>query len=1040
MISAVDPEPFDYKGLPKSIESEPSSDVMRHLVGLYMLYSHPVHRIVDDSDPEFWTRLDHPMEPEVASLVYAMCTVGAILKSKAPSSGHLDDLVYYFYRRALALVDERPKDLVTIQTLVIIQHVNVVAHQTKKCSEVYLQMIEIADSINLGERVKKTSSLDVLSKEDELMRNTWRTIIWWETLTNMITLNNGNANDPLKDLSSHAIDSRPEEFPGASATALEALYYHYASLFKIFQTITKIKLPMSPRCLHPVTDVLDLFNKWHNNLPKSLLCTPRTGGETFSSHATSLDLYFRLGHMLLLNLLPPSVRSSPTGLGPRRESPLRILATCANGITAAMGDLIKEPDLRNYCMVHGMRCLTEAAMIQLFNSKEPDPAISTPAKVNLMKTLWCIKQFNFAVPAETLNSILALYDTAVRQTTSGQQRDRQSSDKGLRDTSRKRTPSIPVIKSESPTLSGFPRGGREFSLVSDYSSSPCSTREGSHVTACETNDMDRDRPNISPTSPTQDGAAASLLELSLESPTVVQRGFGFESHDVSNLASVYETARVKLQTIDSKSLPQSSREEMSLISPKIEQDSDHNQRIIPEEYYTKEYDAAEMPRSLQARESRMSSPDFTYQEPHQLRRTLKVGPTGSPSQLRHHTGRGYDSGPQDYFSLPGQKTRGDNAYRAGPRSPHLNTSTLNFPYNSHEGDSRVPLTVNSEIRPRDGHARYDVDQSHIHDYSHHHQQSVIQPQKGPAYGMKGYERKTVISADLGDVTSIAGRKRPSTSMYSPSTPPGAGRVIGDMTEVAAYYPDPLHQDGADAARSRELKYVSIDHQTRSEYKPQQHHNGPISSRHAETRHPHVVTRTMEGLYPPQPVLSSPTESPLSTRNHLLDSPLNHNRHQHSSQMHPPQNHSYYQPYSSPPHYQQRSSYQIQKGQHEPRTSPGSIASPSLSSHPYDYLPSNTHSISRSSDPYSPQNQQDLYGHSERLHYLRQNDPSFLIQSRQLPGRSQGMSPPPLPSSLEWTGDYNAGTRPSSKIVHSEEDDPVSEIADLLRDPIRRKYQ
>lgn len=82
-----------------------------------------------------------------------------------------------------------------------------------------------------------------------------------------------------------------------------------------------------------------------------------------------------------------------------------------------MSDLIKEPDMRHYCLSMGMRCLTEAATIQLFNSMVLDPAISTPAKVNLMKTLWCIKQLNVAVPTEVLNSILSPFDITGNPTT-----------------------------------------------------------------------------------------------------------------------------------------------------------------------------------------------------------------------------------------------------------------------------------------------------------------------------------------------------------------------------------------------------------------------------------------------------------------------------------------------------------------------------------------------------------------------------------------------------------------------------------------------
>lgn len=221
---------------------------------------------------------------------------------------------------------------------------------------------------------------------------------------------------------------RLDEVPGSKTPIAEVVHYHLGNLFKIFQSITRIKLPMSPRDLHAVTNILDAFTAWHNGLPKHLRgpgsrTTFASGKGTVSPSAYTLDLYFRLGHILLLNSLPSSVRSSPTGLGPRRESPLRILATCANGITATVGDLIKEPELRNYCMAHGLRCLAEAAMLQLANSKELDPAISTPAKVNFMKTLWCIRQFNFALPLDVLNLTLAPFDTVGKIPSSSSNQD-----------------------------------------------------------------------------------------------------------------------------------------------------------------------------------------------------------------------------------------------------------------------------------------------------------------------------------------------------------------------------------------------------------------------------------------------------------------------------------------------------------------------------------------------------------------------------------------------------------------------------------------
>lgn len=209
------------------------------------------------------------------------------------------------------------------------------------------------------------------------------------------------------------IDYRPEEVPIARSPAVDAAIYHLGNLFKTFQMISKLKLPISSRDLHPVIAVLDSLTTWHGNLPKTLKRVPNRGYNSggVSPLAAYLDLYYKLGHIFLLNSLPPSVRSNATGLGPRRESPLRILATSANGITAAVSDLIGETDLRNYCMIPGIRCLTGAATVQLANSKVTDPNISTPAKLNYKRTIWCIKHFNFSAPADELSSILDSYDT-----------------------------------------------------------------------------------------------------------------------------------------------------------------------------------------------------------------------------------------------------------------------------------------------------------------------------------------------------------------------------------------------------------------------------------------------------------------------------------------------------------------------------------------------------------------------------------------------------------------------------------------------------
>lgn len=358
------------------------------------------------------------------------------------------------------------------------------------------------------------------------MRNTWRLFVWNEVMGFMISKQSSKV-VPTKDLSSSALDVRPDEVPGPKTSIAEVVHYHLGNLFKIFQSITRIKLPMSPRDLHAVTNILDAFTAWHNGLPKHLRgpgsrTTFASGKGTVSPSAYTLDLYFRLGHILLLNSLPSSVRSSPTGLGPRRESPLRILATCANGITATVGDLIKEPELRNYCMAHGLRCLAEAAMLQLANSKEIDPAISTPAKVNFMKTLWCIRQFNFALPLDVLNLTLAPFDTVGKIPSSSSNQDILQTESS-KESFRPRTSSVSSVSMESPVFSAPPRAKRDISLASDYSSSTTSAQEGPHPTIYEADEPDtKHLTRIAPVSPFQDSAAASLIALSLESPTTLQ--------------------------------------------------------------------------------------------------------------------------------------------------------------------------------------------------------------------------------------------------------------------------------------------------------------------------------------------------------------------------------------------------------------------------------------------------------------------------------------------------------------------------------------
>ncbi|KAG0282547.1 hypothetical protein BGZ96_000365 [Linnemannia gamsii] len=527
LMDAADPDLYAYSGPLAADDVSPSPAILRELVGYYLQYMHPIHGLVDPQAPDFWTRLDLPMEPKVASIVYAMCTIGAVFKSSTSGPGMRDERVFNFYRRTWALKDERPRDIITIQTILIMHSFFDLTSQVDEANSSFRLMVEIADEIELGTHVLELAQREKLCKEDTLVRNTWRLLVWNEVMGLMISKQSVKV-VATKDLSSSALDVRPNEIPGSKAPIADVVHYHLANLFKIFQSITRIKLPMSPRDLHAVTNILDAFTAWHSGLPKYLRgpgsrTTFASGKGPVSPSAYTLDLYFRLGHILLLNSLPSSVRSSPTGLGPRRESPLRILATCANGITATVGDLIKEPELRNYCMAHGLRCLAEAAMLQLANSKELDPAISTPAKVNFMKTLWCIRQFNFALPLDVLNLTLAPFDTVGKIPSSSSNQDIVAQTKSSRDTFRPRTSSVSSVSMESPVFSAPSRAKRDISLASDYSSSTTSVQEGPHPTIFEADEPDaKHTSRVAPVSPLQDGAAASLLALSLESPTTLQ--------------------------------------------------------------------------------------------------------------------------------------------------------------------------------------------------------------------------------------------------------------------------------------------------------------------------------------------------------------------------------------------------------------------------------------------------------------------------------------------------------------------------------------
>lgn len=187
LMDAADPDLYAYKDPFAADDVTPSPAILRELVGFYLQYMHPIHGLVDPQAPDFWTRLDLRMEPKVASIVYAMCTIGAVFKSSTPSPGVRDDLVYEFYRRTWTLKDERPRDIVTIQTILIMHSFFDLTSQVDEANSSFRLMAEIADEIELGAHVLELAHREKLSKEDILVRNTWRLFVWNEVMGFMIS-------------------------------------------------------------------------------------------------------------------------------------------------------------------------------------------------------------------------------------------------------------------------------------------------------------------------------------------------------------------------------------------------------------------------------------------------------------------------------------------------------------------------------------------------------------------------------------------------------------------------------------------------------------------------------------------------------------------------------------------------------------------------------------------------------------------------------------------------------------------------------------
>lgn len=164
---------------------------MSRLIGLYLRYLHPVQRLVDENGPDFWTRLKTPLEPGVASVVYAMCTMGAVFETKAPTAGRPDDLTLAYFKRTCAALDQGPEDMTTVQALLVMVPFYAVSNQEEEGQKAYGRSHNVAEKIQLGDAAMRLSSQEKLSAKDVEIRNTWRSLVWLETIANLTLLRSG---------------------------------------------------------------------------------------------------------------------------------------------------------------------------------------------------------------------------------------------------------------------------------------------------------------------------------------------------------------------------------------------------------------------------------------------------------------------------------------------------------------------------------------------------------------------------------------------------------------------------------------------------------------------------------------------------------------------------------------------------------------------------------------------------------------------------------------------------------------------------------
>ncbi|KAG0087152.1 hypothetical protein BGZ93_011122 [Podila epicladia] len=117
--------------------------------------------------------------------------MGAVFETKAPTAGLPDGLTLAYFRRTCAALDQGPEDMTTVQALLIMVPFYAVSNQEEEGQKAYDRSHNVAEKIQLGDAAMRLSTQEKLSAKDVEIRNTWRSLVWLETIANLTLLRSG---------------------------------------------------------------------------------------------------------------------------------------------------------------------------------------------------------------------------------------------------------------------------------------------------------------------------------------------------------------------------------------------------------------------------------------------------------------------------------------------------------------------------------------------------------------------------------------------------------------------------------------------------------------------------------------------------------------------------------------------------------------------------------------------------------------------------------------------------------------------------------